>query len=65
MSSFAIVIIVDLFNKLMNSYYTYPPEYSQTTTSKWPYVEAHNYNDWGTVLQAFPHLKNINPEEPI
>ena len=22
-------------------------------------------DDWGTVLQAFPHLKNINPEEPI
>lgn len=49
----------------MNGYYPYPGEYSQATTAKWPYVEAQNYNDWASVLQAFPHLKNINPEEPI
>ena len=29
----------------------------------WPYVEAKHYNDWETIQQGFPHLKDINPAE--
>ena len=31
----------------------------------WPYLEAKNYSDWDSILQVFPHLKNINPNEHI
>ena len=35
-------------------------EYGQNANARWPYLEAKNYQDWESVLQAFPHLKTAN-----
>lgn len=29
----------------------------------WNYLEAKNYSDWESILQTFPHLKDINPPQ--
>ena len=47
----------------MNGYSGLQQEASQALKTQWPYQEAKNYNDWESIFQAFPHLKQINAHQ--
>jgi hypothetical protein len=48
---------------MMNGYSGFGQEASQLVKNQWPYHEAKNYNDWESIFQAFPHLKQVNAHQ--
>ena len=45
---------------MMNGYQPYSYDYNSTMQSPYPYRDAKNYNDWDSIFEGFPELKDVN-----
>lgn len=48
----------------MNGYPQYQT-YNSNINTQWPYAEAKNYQNWESILEVFPHLKQVNSPDDL
>ena len=46
------------YNQSKKQFYSAP--YFEKTTENYPYAEAKDYSDFDSIVEAYPHLKDIN-----
>ena len=44
--------------------YAYQAEVANSN-NQWPYTEAKNYQNWDSIFETYPHLKNINSPDDL